>query len=270
MKILLLQNKVHQNIDDTLRHVEDLIASRTEATFDFLVLPEMFISPYQIDKFADYAQDDNSRVIRFLKNLAEKHHAYIIGGSVPERSNGSLYNTTYIFDRNGKLLKKYRKIHLFSITYPDNTTFKESDVLSRGDELGLFETEFGTMGVMICFDIRYPLLADKLTEKGAKAIFVPAAFNTFTGPLHWELSFRARATDNQVFFIGASPSADSYGTYNTYGHSLMVNPLGEIVEKLETRNGLLECALDLRMIEKVRNQLPIRKNKIPLHDIESS
>ncbi len=268
MRLLLLQNKVHRSIDDTLRHVENLIDSRTEESFDFLALPEMFISPYQVDKFADYAQDDQSNVIRFLKNLAKKHSAYIIGGSVPERSNGKLYNTTYVFDKTGNLLKKYRKIHLFSITYPDNTTFKESDVLSAGDELGLFETEFGTMGLMICFDIRYPQLAEKLTEKGAKAIFVPAAFNSFTGPLHWELAFKSRATDNQLYVIGISPSSDSYGTYNTYGHSLIANPFGEIVEKLGANQGLIECTLDLSMNEQVRKQLPIRKNKIPLDEIE--
>ncbi len=114
---------------------------------------------------------------------------------------------------------------------------------------------------MICFDIRFPELADKLMKLGAKVIFVPAAFNTYTGPLHWQTTFRARAIDNQLFFVGCSPSADSFGEYCIYGHSIVTNPLGEILNELKEEPGVIIQKLDLKEIEEVRNKIPIVKNK---------
>ena len=269
MKMLVIQNRVCEHIEDSLKNVEMHVASRQTNKVDMIVLPEMFSTPYEVSLFEKYAQDDTSIVIRFCRELAMKHYVYVVGGSVPEKYKGSLYNTTYIFNRQGELVKKYRKIHLFSITFPDGSVFKESDVLSPGNELGVFETEFGLMGIMICFDIRYPLLADKLTEHGVKAIIVPGAFNDYTGPKHWETTFRSRAIDNQVFMIGCSPSSDSFGNYSTYGHSLVVDPLGGIMKKLGDKEGIVEVVCDFNDITNVRKRLPILKNRRNLEHLNT-
>ncbi len=260
MNLLVVQNAVKKHIGDTLKHIKALIATRQHSP-DIIVLPEMFTTPYETAQFNAYAQTTDGEVYRCLTQLAQTHRAYVIGGSVPERKGNRLYNTTYILNKEGKRIATYRKTHLFAITYPDGSTFDEADVLSAGETLGTFETEFGTMGVMICFDIRYPALAEKLADKGARVIFVPGAFNDFTGPLHWHTTFKARAIDNQLYVIGCSAASSSYGNYSTYGHSLIVDPLGNVLSSLKGEEGIIELSLDLSRIDHARSVLPIRKNK---------
>ncbi len=260
MKIIIIQNTVKKVLKASIENVKQLIKQKSFENLDFIVLPEMFTTPYQIDLFHEYQQDNHSEVIKFLSELAIEYHAYVIGGSVVEVSRGKLYNTSYIFNRQGKVIKKYRKIKLFSVIYPDGTSFDEGEVLEAGQDLGIFETEFGMMGIMICFDIRFPTLALSLMKKQAKVIFVPGAFNQFTGPLHWQTTFRARAIDNQLFMVGASPSNESYGTYKTYGHSLIVDPWGKIIKELDGNSGFIEVEIDLNLIDEVREKLPIVKN----------
>ncbi len=188
----------------------------------------------------------------------------MVGGSFPESVGALTYNTCLIIAPDGGTIAKYRKMHLFEITYPDGRTFGENRVLTPGKEIVVFPTAFGPMGVMICFDIRFPRLADLIAEAGARVIFVPAAFNTFTGPLHWHITFRARATDNQLFMIGASPSRNSAGGYEPYGHSLACDPFGRIIGELGENEDVLIVDLDLGAIEQARAAIPIRRNRIDL------
>jgi len=261
MKLLLIQNDVFKEIKDSLNNLENLLLSFKKERLDFIVFPEMFTTPYQIDLFNEYVQNDNSQVVKWLKDIAIRYEAYVIGGSVPEQINNNIYNTSYIFNRSGDLIKKYRKMNLFSVVYPDNSSFDEGAVLSPGEEIGVFATEFGVMGIMICFDIRFPILANEIMQKEAKIIFVPGAFNDFTGPLHWETTFRARAIDNQLYMVGVSPSSNSYGTYKTYGHSLIVNPMGQVIKSLDRKQGVICMDIELEEIEKVRKLIPIVYNK---------
>ena len=120
---------------------------------------------------------------------------------MPEKdAEGNVYNTSYIFDREGKQIGKHRKVYLFDIDVKGGQTFKESDTLTAGDSDTVFDTEFGKIGVMLCFDIRFPELSRMMVNDGAKVIFVPAAFNMTTGPAHWELSFRTRALLRHVMY----------------------------------------------------------------------
>ncbi len=262
MKILMVQNTVRKYIKDTILEINQMLEKIDFDKVDFIVFPEMFTTPYEHKYFQLYKQSQNDEVNEFLSDLAKKTNAYIIGGSIPEYNDGKIYNTSNVFDRKGNLIAKYQKIHLFSVEYPNGESFSEKEILSQGEDIVTFETEFGIMGVMICFDIRFPEQAELLREKGAKIIFVPAAFNTFTGPLHWEVTFRARAIDNQLFIIGVSPSRESFGSYNTYGHSLAVDPYGKIIKKLSEKSGLIEVEIDLDLIEEARNKIPIIKNKV--------
>ncbi|MGM0495805.1 MAG: carbon-nitrogen hydrolase family protein [Bacillota bacterium] len=264
MKILVIQNSVKEKYKDNIDNLKKLLTKNKSNKYDFIIFPEMFTTPYELKYFQKFKHYKNSDIFKFLKNIANKYNSYVIGGSIPEADSDKIYNTSFIFNRNGDLISKYRKIHLFSITYPNKTTFSEADVLSPGKEIITFDTEFGKIGIMICFDIRFPLLAKKIREKGAKVIFVPGAFNSFTGPLHWHTTFKARAIDNQIFLVGASPSNDSFGNYEPYGHSLVVNPLGKILNQLKEDEGLFEINIDLNEIDNARNTIPIVKNEINL------
>lgn len=229
---------------------------------DFVILPEMFCCPYQTQNFLVYAEEEGGPVWQQLSEYAKQYGIYLIGGSMPEKdAEGKVYNTSYIFDRQGKQIGKHRKVHLFDIDVTGGQTFKESDTLTAGDHDTVFDTEFGRMGVMLCFDIRFPELARMMVNDGAKAIFVPAAFNMTTGPAHWELSFRTRALDNQIYMIGCAPMRDESAGYISWGHSIVTDPWGRVIDMLDEKEGVLLTELDLDYEEQVREELPLLKSR---------
>ena len=229
---------------------------------DFVILPEMFCCPYQTQNFPVYAEEEGGPVWQQLSEYAKQYGIYLIGGSMPEKdAEGKVYNTSYIFDRQGKQIGKHRKVHLFDIDVTGGQTFKESDTLTAGDHDTVFDTEFGRMGVILCFDIRFPELARMMVNDGAKAIFVPAAFNMTTGPAHWELSFRTRALDNQIYMIGCAPMRDESAGYISWGHSIVTDPWGRVIDMLDEKEGVLLTELDLDYEEQVREELPLLKSR---------
>lgn len=229
---------------------------------DFVILPEMFCCPYQTQNFPVYAEEEGGPVWQQLSEYAKQYGIYLIGGSMPEKdTEGKVYNTSYVFDRQGKQIGKHRKVHLFDIDVKGGQTFKESDTLTAGDHDTVFDTEFGKMGVMLCFDIRFPELARMMVNDGAKAIFVPAAFNMTTGPAHWELSFRTRALDNQIYMIGCAPMRDESAGYISWGHSIVTDPWGRVMEMLDEKEGILLTELDLDYEDQVREELPLLKSR---------
>lgn len=229
---------------------------------DFVILPEMFCCPYQTQNFPVYAEEEGEPVWQQLSEYAKQYGIYLIGGSMPEKdAEGKVYNTSYIFDRQGKQIGKHRKVHLFDIDVTGGQTFKESDTLTAGDHDTVFDTEFGRMGVMLCFDIRFPELARMMVNDGAKAILVPAAFNMTTGPAHWELSFRTRALDNQIYMIGCAPMRDESAGYISWGHSIVTDPWGRVIDMLDEKEGVLLTELDLDYEEQVREELPLLKSR---------
>ena len=229
---------------------------------DFVILPEMFCCPYQTQNFPVYAEEEGGPVWQQLSEYANQYGIYLIGGSMPEKdAEGKVYNTSYIFDRQGKQIGKHRKVHLFDIDVTGGQTFKESDTLTAGDHDTVFDTEFGRMGVILCFDIRFPELARMMVNDGAKAIFVPAAFNMTTGPAHWELSFRTRALDNQIYMIGCAPMRDESAGYIYWGHSIVTDPWGRVIDMLDEKEGVLLTELDLDYEEQVREELPLLKSR---------
>lgn len=221
------------------------------------VLPEMFCCPYSNDAFLPYAEEAHGPAQQALSALAAELGLYIVGGSVPELEDGKLYNTSYVYGRDGHQLAKHRKVHLFDIDVAGGQRFMESDTLSPGNAITTFETEFGTMGLCICFDLRFEELSRCMCLRGAKAIFVPAAFNMTTGPVHWEMLFRQRAVDNQCFYIGVSPARDETAGYVAYGNSLAVDPWGTVLCRAGAEEATLYADLDLSRIDAVRQQLPI-------------
>jgi predicted amidohydrolase len=148
-------------------------------------------------------------------------------------------------------------MHLFDIDVQGGQRFCESDTFSAGDEITLFETEYGKMGLCVCFDIRFPELSRLMALGGAQVIFCPASFNMTTGPAHWELMFRARAVENQLFTAGCSSARDVNGAYISYGNSMVVSPWGDVIARAGAEETTLFADLDLAFISKVRSELPL-------------
>lgn len=261
IKIGLIQMKVENEKEDNLYKAAQLINQICKEDVDLVILPEMFSCPYNTKNFPIYAEEEGEYTYKFLSEIAKKNNIYLIAGSIPEKENNNIYNTSYVFNRQGKKIAKHRKIHLFDIDIKGKQSFKESDTLSAGNKVTVFDSEFGKIGLCICYDFRFPELARLMIDKGAKAIIVPASFNMTTGPAHWHVMFRSRAIDNQVYTIGCSPSRNSDYSYVSYGHSLIVSPFGEIICELDDKENIIICEIDLDYIDKVREDLPLIKHR---------
>ena len=192
-----------------------------------------------------------------MSAVAKEKKIYLVGGSIPELCGDQVYNTSYVFDPEGKCIARHRKTHLFDIDVEDGQSFRESDTLSPGSDVTTFETPWGTMGLCICFDFRFEELARLMALRGAKVIFVPAAFNMTTGPAHWELLFRQRAVDNQCFTVGTSPARDDEASYIAWGHSIVCDPWGSVVHQCDEHAQVALTELDLSRVDAVRKQLPV-------------
>lgn len=262
IKIAAIQMPTVADKMENVRTVKTYLEKIKDENPDFVILPEMFCCPYQTENFPIYAEKEGGPVWQQLSGYAKQYGIYLIGGSMPEKdAEGNVYNTSYIFDREGKQIGKHRKVHLFDIDVKGGQTFKESDTLTAGDSDTVFDTEFGKIGVMLCFDIRFPELSRMMVNDGAKVIFVPAAFNMTTGPAHWELSFRTRALDNQIYMVGCAPARDVSAGYISWGHSIVTDPWGAVVDMLDEKEGILLAELDMGYEERVREELPLLKSR---------
>lgn len=262
IKLALCQMNVIDNKEANIENAGLMINEAISKNADFIVLPEMFNCPYSNDKFIEYAEEEqNSLTLNKIASLTKNNNVYILAGSIPEKEEDKLYNTSYLFDRSGKMLAKHRKMHLFDIDVKGKITFKESDVLTAGDDFTIADTEFGKIGIGICYDVRFPELARIMVEKGALILFYPGAFNMTTGPAHWELLFRSRALDNQVYCVGVAPALNKDANYHSFGHSIIANPWGEVLAEANEEESLIICEIDLDEIKKVREELPLLKNK---------
>ena len=262
IKIAAIQMSTVADKMENVRTVKTYLEKIKDENPDFVILPEMFCCPYQTENFPIYAEKEGGPVWQQLSGYAKQYGIYLIGGSMPEKdAEGNVYNTSYIFDREGKQIGKHRKVHLFDIDVKGGQTFKESDTLTAGDSDTVFDTEYGKIGVMLCFDIRFPELSRMMVNDGAKVIFVPAAFNMTTGPAHWELSFRTRALDNQIYMVGCAPARDVSAGYISWGHSIVTDPWGRVTGMLDENEGILLAELDMDYEEQVREELPLLKSR---------
>ena len=227
-----------------------------------VMLPEMFCCPYDSTAFPKYAEPEGGLAWQTLSDAARRAHIYLVGGSMPEIDPaGQVYNTCYIFDPRGQQIGKHRKMHMFDIDVSGGQRFRESDTLSAGNQVTVVETEFGKVGVAICYDLRFPELARLMALQGAKILAYPGAFNMTTGPAHWEILYRTRAMDNQVFILGCAPARDVTAGYISYAHSLVASPWGSILAQLEDGEGRLLAELDLDEVERVRRELPLLQHR---------
>ncbi|XP_019188911.1 PREDICTED: omega-amidase, chloroplastic-like isoform X4 [Ipomoea nil] len=265
-KIGLCQLSVTADKERNIAHARTAIEEAAEKGAKLIVLPEIWNSPYSNDSFPIYAEDidagtEASPSTAMLSEVARLLKVTIIGGSIPERSGDKLYNTCCVFDSEGKLKAKHRKIHLFDIDIPGKITFMESKTLTAGQTPTVVDTEVGRIGIGICYDIRFQELATLYASRGVHLICYPGAFNMTTGPLHWELLQRARAVDNQLFVATCSPARDAGAGYVAWGHSTLVGPFGEILATTEHDEAIIISEIDYSQIELRRTNLPLEKQR---------
>jgi len=268
-RLACVQMRVSADKQANLMRASNLVAKAvSEHGAQMVVLPECFNCPYSNASFPEYAESlpgpgesTSSETANLLSDVAKRNNIWLIGGSCPEKFEDRLYNTCLIFNPEGQVVAKHRKIHLFNIDIPGGIRFMESETLTGGDDLTVFDTQYCKVGVGICYDMRFGDYAEICQQKGAQIMIYPGAFNTTTGPLHWELLQRGRAVDNQMWVATASPARDPDFSYQAWGHSSIVDPWGKVVSTTGHNEDIVVADIDLEQVAKIRKNIPILKQK---------
>ncbi|RYD98685.1 MAG: carbon-nitrogen hydrolase family protein, partial [Sphingobacteriales bacterium] len=254
--IAVAQMNSQDSIAQNMAQAAQLIQQAAAQQASLLVLPENFAC-FAAGQQAQTAQQFDD-IVQQLQTLAAQHQLWIVAGSIPcaYRPNGQLVpkgkvrSASLLLSPDGSTAARYDKIHLFDVQVADQTgSYQESATFEPGDELVVATMPFGRLGMMVCYDLRFPELALALRQQGADLLSAPSAFTALTGELHWQLLLRARATDTQCYVLGAGQQGthgSSQPLRQTWGHSAISNAAGEIVtERTEEGAGIVTAALDL-------------------------
>lgn len=259
--LALCQMHVVEDKNENIKHALAMI-SEAASKSDLVILPEMWNCPYETSLFPEYAEEmENSPTVEAISRAAKEESIYIVAGSIPEKHQGNIYNSSFFFNPQGEIIGVHRKVHLFDIDVEGEISFKESLTLTAGNEVTVVDTELGKIGICICYDMRFPELLRLMTLDGAQLIVVPGAFNLTTGPAHWKPLIQVRAVDNQVFMAAVSPARDTNASYVAYGHSMVADPWGTILKEAGTGETIIYHSIDLSMIKKIRSELPLLQNR---------
>jgi deaminated glutathione amidase len=223
-----------------------------------VVLPEVFIWRGEKKREREFAESVPGPTSAAMARLARELGIHLLAGSVLEEIPGSqkVYNTSLLFDPAGALLASYRKIHLFDVDLANGVSLRESATREHGDSLAVVKTAQCAMGLTVCYDLRFPELYRALARQGAEIIFVPSAFTAYTGQAHWEALLRARAIENQVYVVAPNQFGKSPKSFETHGHSMIVDPWGRVLAELADGPGVITAEIDLDYLAKVRAELP--------------
>lgn len=261
MKIAAIQHTAHADVAANLAVLEALIAETVQQQARLLVLPENFAA-YGVN-YRQFAEQSAVSVLQWCAALAQQHNIFLLAGSVPLLAPGNkVYASSVLFDPAGKEVARYHKLHLFDVDISDaQGRYRESEQFAGGSETAVAAIENLRLGLMICYDLRFPLLAQWLRDQGAELLVYPSAFTAKTGAAHWEVLLRARAIENGCWVLGANQCGSHSAKRQSYGHSMLINPWGEVVAQLDDKPGVLLAELDAKAVRRVREQLPVDRHQ---------
>ena len=259
--------------DDKARNLADAerLAAEAVATdrTDLLVFPEMVSFLGGSDEARREAAETvpGGETWQCMQGIARRHGILVHAGSFYERveADHRSFNTSVAFGRYGEELVRYRKIHLFDITAPDGTEYRESDQVGRGREVAVYEVEGMTVGCSICYDLRFGELYRRLAGLGADLVMVPAAFTLQTGKDHWEILLRARAIETQTYVVAAGQSGSfptPEGPRQCWGHSMIVDPWGYVVAQISDGTGFATARIEPGYLRTVRQRIPMEAHRV--------
>jgi len=255
VKIACCQTPATNNLDQNLEKARQAVSTAAQNGAKVALLPEIFNCPYTNEAMKKAGEPlEGGKTFESLSHIAKQAGISLVAGSIVEAENGNLYNTALTFSETGKFLGKHRKMHLFDVNL-EKVKLQESDVFKPGDQLTIFELAGLKVGVVICYDVRFPELIRLLGLKGADLVMVPAAFSITTGSAHWELLLRLRAVDNQLFMAGCSPAPYEGSPYSYYGHSMITSPWGDILAEANTDEDIIYAEIDREKIKDIRARL---------------
>lgn len=268
MKISLIQTNPQQDRAANLDVTRKLMAEALRADHpDLIVLPEYFeFGGLKPEERIAYAEPVGGTAYRMAQDFARENRVFVHAGTVMQKVEGEdrIYNTTFVFNRNGEQVASYSKIHMFDIVTPDGTAYKESAAVKPGTDVVTYEIDGLKVGCAICYDIRFFELFLQLQKADCDIIVLPAAFTLQTGKDHWEVLSRARAIETQTYFVacGQTGSVTINGEKRAcYGHSLVCDPWGNTIARASDQVGFLSTRIDTNEIGRVRKLIPMTQHR---------
>ncbi|MDB5918743.1 MAG: acyltransferase [Massilia sp.] len=250
------------DVDQNIATAQRLLGQAAAAGATLVTLPEYWpiMGLSDTDKLARAEAPGEGPIQEFMAGAAREHGIWLVGGTLPLRSGdaGKVLNTTLVYDPQGRLACRYDKIHLFGFN-KGSESYDEARTIVAGAEVGSFEAPFGRVGLSVCYDLRFPELYRAMGE--CALIVVPAAFTYTTGSAHWEVLLRARAIENQCYVLAAAQGGTHRNGRRTFGHSMLVDPWGEVKAVLMEGEGVIEGVIDAGFLAGVRESLPALKHR---------
>jgi len=250
LQMPVLLRKEDRNIEMVLRAIDGLSIDSPHV----ICLPELFTTGFDYPYLKKREPGITGEILDRLAEKASARGAYILAGTLPERTNGGVYNTLFVLDPSGHRVAAYRKIHLFPL-------MGEDEFFSPGEETLVLHTSLARIGIAVCYDIRFPLLFRRMAVEGAEIIFVPAQFPEARID-HWDILLKARAIENQLFVAGVNRIGDDR-TGRFPGHTCIIDPLGKLKAGGNEEEGWVVTTIDIGEVEGIRQALPsfIYENK---------
>jgi nitrilase len=259
-------------VEDNLNTAKRFIEMAAENKAKLIVLPEMFaiIGLKPGDAVAAKETYGSGIIQSFLSEQAKAHNCWILGGTIPIscQDQSKVRAASLLYNHKGEVAARYDKIHLFDVVLSPDESYKESNHIEPGNELIVVDTPVGKLGLGVCYDIRFPEMFRYLFNQGAEIIALPSAFTVKTGSAHWEVLSRSRAIENFAYFIGAAQGGTHTGGRKTFGHSLIVEPWGSIVAKIDgTEPGVIYTDINLEKLNEIRQSIPVSEHQKIVFDI---
>ncbi len=265
LRVACIQNTATRDIDANLAWVSARIDEAAAGGARFIALPETvgLIEPVneQIPA-ATFSEDDDAGLAAFRERAAA-HGVTLLVGSQLIREHGKIYNRSFLLDPDGEIRARYDKLHMFDIELKNGEAYRESDAIEPGDRAVVVETPLARIGLSVCYDLRFGALYRALAQAGADIITIPAAFTQTTGEAHWHTLVRARAIETGAYVLAPNQCGHHCDKRYSYGHSLIIDPWGEILADGGAEPGIVYADLDLSRVAKVRSRIPNLKNERP-------
>ena len=278
MRVAAIQMVSTPTIEQNLSAAARLISQAAEKGAELIVLPEVFATLEGLSPLAEVGEIAHPAIPSlgatplqdFLASQAAKHALVIVGGTIPllSREDGSVIEdgrvraSSLVFNAQGERVARYDKVHLFDVQVSDaQAQYSESLSYEAGSELACVEVEGCQVGLSVCYDLRFGELYRQLVTLGAQLITVPAAFTAVTGAAHWEPLLRARAIENQCYIVAAAQGGKHSETRETWGHSMIIDPWGVVLDCVNTGEGIAITDIDLARIDDIRLRMPIAQQR---------
>ncbi len=260
-RIAAIQMASGPNVNANLLESARLIAQAVKAGAGLIVLPENFaiMGLSEQDKVKVREPEGSGPIQRFLVQQAAKHKIWLVGGTVPlvAENENKVRAACLLYNDQGKQVARYDKIHLFDVSLEEGgERYTESDTIEAGNEVVVVDSPFGRIGLAICYDLRFPEQFRAMLDKGVELVVLPSAFTAITGKAHWEVLVRARAIENLCYVVAADQGGYHLNGRETHGDSMIVDPWGNVVDRLVRGSGVVIASIDRDKLASIRRNLP--------------